>query len=146
MPVIPRKVTPRSPAQRISEANAVRFLDTLTRQRNMVSTWEMYLSYGETQDRIGDEGMGVIGEGIPEWHLRCILCGQSVIRVYTGGNPIAVSVNDILDRFTAHAKQAHERILPDGEQPEPEQRSEDNADRNCHCDPAADGGNTCPDR
>ncbi len=75
------------------------------------SSWRsLFIAYEETTDR--DVTMdGITPNGIPEWHLRCSMCGQSVLRLMSDGTAYHWTPEQLLDRFTAHMRQVHEPLL-----------------------------------
>ena len=73
------------------------------RRRSMLQL--LFIAYEETSDR--DERVG----GVPEWHLRCYQCGQSVLRLMSGGTSYHWSPVQLVDRFTAHYRLCHPEAL-----------------------------------
>lgn len=57
----------------------------------------------------------LLGPGVPEWHLVCEENGQSVIRLYSAGQPFNVRCWEIEDALVRHMYICHEeRVRNDG--------------------------------
>jgi hypothetical protein len=83
-------------------------MEKLSDRQRQALHWPAVLKYEETSDRDGDMIAGIVGPGVPEWHLCCAKDGQSFIRLVTGGSMFETSLAIMRDRLVAHIAQCHE--------------------------------------
>jgi hypothetical protein len=93
----------------IAEISKIQLRD---RQRRAMH-WNVQVKYEETTDREGDPMAGIVGPGVPEWHLVCAADGQSITRLVTGGAHFITSLASVRDRLVAHIAQCHEGVDDD---------------------------------
>lgn len=108
IPEYMRVLTPEELKEKRVELFGKEFGDKLAdAKRRARSFRHLQIAYRET------DGNHLLGKGIPEWHIICEKDGDSIVRLYSGGQPFNFDIVWLETALIRHFHLKHPQIVGD---------------------------------